>query len=68
MSSILTGAFELSGLSSLQFKDVTTNDWAYSSIQALVKNEIVLVLRMGRFNQNAFNKSRICRDDGEGIR
>ncbi|MGY4797161.1 S-layer homology domain-containing protein [Lysinibacillus fusiformis] len=54
MSSILTGAFELSGLSSLQFKDVTTNDWAYSSIQALVNNEIVFGFADGTFQPERF--------------
>ncbi|WP_249685301.1 S-layer homology domain-containing protein, partial [Bacillus velezensis] len=54
MSSILSRAFELSGLSSVQFKDVTPNDWAYSSVQALVKNEIVFGIADGTFQPERF--------------
>ncbi|MFB7155875.1 S-layer homology domain-containing protein [Lysinibacillus sp. NPDC056232] len=54
MSSILSRAFELSDISSVEFKDVTTNSWAYSSIQALVKNEIVFGFADGTFKPERF--------------
>lgn len=58
MSSNLSRAFEFSGLSLVQFKDVTTNDWAYPSIQALVKNEIVFGFQMGCLNKNNFKREQ----------
>ncbi|WP_445478294.1 hypothetical protein ACULLL_18800 [Lysinibacillus irui] len=67
MPSNLSRAFEFSGLSLVQFKDVTTNGWAYRSFQVLVKNEVVFGFQMGCLNQNNIKRSRIYSDDGEGI-
>jgi len=40
MASILSRAYELTGTSTFQFKDITTNHWAYPYVQAVVKNQV----------------------------
>ena len=41
MATIMARAYKLTGVSSVQFTDVTTKHWAYGSVQAVAKNQIV---------------------------
>ena len=54
MASILAKAYNLTGTSTTQFKDVAKTSWAYPSIQAVAKNQITTGYDDGTFKPNAF--------------
>ncbi|MFE8698246.1 S-layer homology domain-containing protein [Cytobacillus sp. FJAT-53684] len=49
MASIMARAYNLTGGSSYQFKDVTSKHWAYSYVQAVATNQITIGYNDGTF-------------------
>ncbi|HWK22335.1 MAG TPA: S-layer homology domain-containing protein [Ureibacillus sp.] len=52
MAVILTNAYNLAGISSKQFKDVTSSHWAYKFVQALANNNVTSGYSDGTFKPN----------------
>ena len=52
MAKIIAEAFDLTGISSKQFSDVPTGNWAYSYVQALANNGVTTGYEDGTFKPN----------------
>jgi len=54
MAVIIANAFKLEGISSTEFKDVPSDFWAYTQIQALAKNNVTAGYEDGTYKPNSY--------------